>query len=121
MIYRNAWQVNRTGSGTKEAIMQIDIARSTLTLAPAGLITVQDGIGTRIVVRSGVLWITQEGDVKDTIASAGDMLTIRKPGRTVITALESSSLNLFEPDAEDFDAGAKPYGKPRVINDLACC
>lgn len=101
--------------------MQIEITSSTFTLAPAGLLIVQDGEGSRVVCRSGSLWVTQEGDVKDTIVGSGEVITIRKPSRTVITALEFSSLMLVEPDIADADVGAQLYGKPRITNDLACC
>ena len=39
--------------------MQIDISSSTITLAPGGLLAVQDGAGTRVLCRSGILWVTQ--------------------------------------------------------------
>jgi hypothetical protein len=116
MIYRNAWQVNRLWPGVQESIMQIEITCSTFTLAPAGLLAVQDGIGTRIVCRSGSLWVTQEGDVKDSIVGPASVLTIRKPGRTVITALESSSLTLIEPNAQD-----QPRRTPRLVTESVAC
>ncbi len=101
--------------------MQIEITCSTFTLAPAGLLTVQDGIGARIVVRSGSLWVTQEGDVKDTIVGSGDVLTIRKPGRTVITALESSSLTLLEPDTDEANIGVLPRRASRPVTVSVAC
>jgi hypothetical protein len=116
MIYRNVWQVNRPWPGVEETIMQIEITCSTFTLAPAGLLAVQDGIGTRIVCRSGSLWVTQEGDVKDSIVGPASVLTIRKPGRTVITALESSSLTLIEPNAQD-----RPRRTPRLVTESVAC
>lgn len=100
--------------------MQIEITRSTFTLAPAGLLAVQDGAGSRIVVRSGVLWITQEGDVKDTIVGPGEELTIRKSGRTVITALEATCLTLIEPETRDSIAHAPLYrASPRAAEAVA--
>lgn len=101
--------------------MQIEITCSAFTLAPAGLLTVQDGIGTRIVCRSGYLWITQQGDVKDSILGPTDELTIRKSGRTVITALESASLTLIEPDAPDANAWMLPRRAPRLITASVAC
>ena len=80
--------------------MQIEITRSTVTLARDGLLSVRDGVGTRIVCRSGSLWITQEGDVKDAVIGPADAFTIRKPGLTIVTALQSSSLTLVGPDAQ---------------------
>jgi hypothetical protein len=81
--------------------MHIEINRSTVTLARDGLLAVRDGAGTRIVCHSGRLWITQEGDVKDAIIGPFDVFTVRKSGLTIVTALQSSSLTLTEPDAQE--------------------
>ena len=75
--------------------MQIELNSSAITLLPSSVIAVQDGVGTRVLCRSGVLWVTQEGELRDSIVRAGDMLTLRKPGRTVIGALEAASLTLM--------------------------
>ena len=80
--------------------MQIEITRSTFTLAPSGLLAVRDGAGTRILCRSGNLWITQEGDSKDTIIGPADAFTIRKSGLTIVTALQTATLTLIGPDAQ---------------------
>jgi len=80
--------------------MNIEIKRSTVTLARDSLLAVRDGAGTRIVCRSGSLWITQEGDVRDAIIGPADVFTIRKSGLTIVTALQSSSLTLTGPDAQ---------------------
>ncbi len=101
--------------------MQIEITRSTFTLTPAGLLAVQDGAGSRIVVRSGVLWITQEGDVKDSIVGPGEELTIRKSGRTVITALEAACLTLIEPDTRDSIGHAPLCRAPRRAAEAVVC
>ncbi len=86
--------------------MQIEVNSSTLSLAPASLLAVQDGTGTRILVRSGSLWVTQEGDLKDAVVRAGEVLTIRRSGRTVVSALEASTLTLIGAGAPD-DSGQR--------------
>jgi hypothetical protein len=78
--------------------MQIKLNSSTVTLSPASVIAVQDGAGSRVLCRSGILWVTQEGELKDSIVRAGDVLTLHKPGRTVIGALEAASLTLMDPE-----------------------
>ncbi|MBI3526721.1 MAG: DUF2917 domain-containing protein [Betaproteobacteria bacterium] len=90
--------------------MQIEITRSTVTLARDGLLAVRDGAGTRIVCRSGNLWITQEGDLKDAIIGPADAFTIRKSGLTIVTALQSSSLTLIGPDAQDRSEARRALG-----------
>ena len=101
--------------------MQIEISSTTFTLAPAGLLTVQDGAGSRVVVRTGVIWVTQEGDVRDTIIGPGDELTIRKSGRTVITALETSCLTLIEPDTRNSSKNTPLYRVPHRAAEAVTC
>ena len=96
--------------------MQIEISSSTLTLAPGSVLAVQDGSGTRILCRSGNLWVTQEGDVKDTVVRAGEVLTIRKPGRTVISALEASTLSLLGPELRDVSVQRERIRAPRPVS-----
>ena len=54
--------------------MQIEINRSTLSLANEGLVAIRDGQGTRIVCHTGSLWITQECDLKDAVIRAGEFV-----------------------------------------------
>jgi hypothetical protein len=46
-----------------------------------------DRRGDRISCRNGVLWITQEGDLKDYILEAGRDFWVTKPGSVVVQAL----------------------------------
>lgn len=103
--------------------MQIEISSSTVTLTPASVLAVQDGAGSRILCRTGSLWVTQEGEVKDSVVRAGEVLTIRRPGRTVISALETASLMLMGPEARDASVQrqrVRPSGR-RPVADLAPC
>ncbi|CAN0416004.1 unnamed protein product, partial [Phaeothamnion confervicola] len=81
--------------------MNIDISSSTITLAPGSLLSLRDGAGTRVLCRAGNLWVTQEGDLKDAVVRAGEVLTIRKSGRTIISALDAASLALYGPGVRD--------------------
>lgn len=101
--------------------MQIEINSTTLTLAPASLLAVRDGAGTRILCRSGCLWITQEGEIKDSVVGAGEVLTIRRPGRTLISALEASSLTLVGPDTRDVSLQRQRVRPPRLVAESVAC
>ena len=81
--------------------MQIEINRSTLSLAREGLVAIRDGQGTRIVCHAGSLWITQECDVKDSVITTGESFTVRNPGLTLVTALNASELTIIEPRAAE--------------------
>lgn len=77
--------------------MQVELNRSRVHLAREGLLAIRDGRATRVVCESGSLWITQEGDSRDSIISAGESFTIRYQGLTILTALEPSQLTVVEP------------------------
>lgn len=77
--------------------MQIEPKRSSVHLAKEGLLAIRDGRSTRIVCETGSVWITQEGDSRDSVISAGESLTIRHQGLTILSALEPSQLEILEP------------------------
>ena len=79
--------------------MQIEITRSTLSLARDGLVAIRDGQGIRVVCRAGSLWITQECDAKDAVITAGESFTVSHPGLTLVTGLSASVLTIIEPRA----------------------
>lgn len=76
--------------------MNIDLSTSTLSLPRDGLIAVRDAPGTRVTAVRGALWITEDHERGDTILEAGQTFTIRRPGLTLIMALEPASLRLCE-------------------------
>src|SRR3977135_2371231 len=93
MISWNAWRVNGGGRAQLEVLtMQIEINRSTLSLAREGLVAIRDGQGTRIECHAGNLWITQECDVKDAVIAAGVVFT-----QTTLTLQTRSFLGRYTP------------------------
>ena len=70
--------------------MQVNLKAPVLALEAGQVLSLDDAEGTRIGARTGTLWITQEGSLKDHIVGAGDTLTIAHPGRTVVQALQQS-------------------------------
>jgi hypothetical protein len=124
MIYRNVWRVNRSRHISRPhegGIMQIEINSSTFTLSPSSVLAVQDGTGTRVLCRTGILWVTQEGEVKDSVVGPGEVLTIHRPGRTVISALETSTLMLLGPEVRDVSVQRQRLRLSRPVADLAPC
>ena len=49
--------------------------------------------GRRIICLSGVVWLTREGDHRDTILAPGEFLDVAR-GLTVMTALEPTRLRI---------------------------
>lgn len=99
-----------------EANMQVEPKSSSVRLAKEGLLAIRDGRSTRVLCENGSLWITQEGDSRDAVISAGESFTIRHQGLTILTALEPSQLTIVEP------APAKTPVRPaRAATEAASC
>jgi len=48
-------------------------------------------IGATIQAREGAVWVTQEGDGRDVILSAGESFRVTRPGRVLVEALRGSA------------------------------
>jgi hypothetical protein len=56
--------------------------------------------GTRVMVRSGSLWITQDRDRRDYVLEAGETFRLDRAGDAIVFALASSDIELIEPPPE---------------------
>jgi hypothetical protein len=56
---------------------------------------IEASFGAHISCRSGVLWVTQEGDLRDLIVAPGESLEV-KGGVTVAVALEPTVMSVVE-------------------------
>ena len=50
--------------------------------------------GQRIECRTGQLWITQDGDLRDVILGRDESFTLDRSGHTLVSALEDASFVL---------------------------
>jgi hypothetical protein len=57
--------------------------------------------GDVISCKSGILWITQEGDMRDYIIEAGRNFWVTRPGTVVVQALDNSTLKYSLNDMPD--------------------
>lgn len=76
--------------------MNLSIKAPLVTLDRGQVITLDDAAGTRIVLRSGTVWVTQEDDAKDHIVGPGDEIVVAHDGRTVIQALQQAWISINE-------------------------
>jgi Protein of unknown function (DUF2917) len=76
--------------------MNIELDNSTLSLARDGLVALRDAERTRVTCVSGTLWITEYDREGDVILEAGEVLTIGRPGLTLIMVLSPASLQFAE-------------------------
>lgn len=98
--------------------MNIDIKQHTLDLADEGLLAIRDGQSTRIRCHDGTLWITEEGEVKDTILGPGEGYTIRGQGLVVLTSLGASRVTIDGPARKERAARRLTAGD---VPELASC
>ncbi len=61
-----------------------------ISLFPGELLSVSMRIGGEIICRAGQLWITQEGDSRDYVLTAGDRFQVSSQGLTLIESLPES-------------------------------
>ena len=54
--------------------------------------------GVSIVCREGRCWLTQAGDSRDHILTAGGSFTVRSSGKLIVTAAEGCRLMLTSPE-----------------------
>jgi hypothetical protein len=91
-------------ASNKEKAMELSMKSPVVALQAGQVLTLDDAAGTRIVSRSGTVWVTQEDDATDHIVRAGDAMILARGGRTVIQALQAAWISLLE--------------APRAANDL---
>ncbi|HVY07178.1 MAG TPA: DUF2917 domain-containing protein [Burkholderiales bacterium] len=101
--------------------MQLEIKASTVTLSRESLMAIQDAPGTRVLVRAGTVWVTQEGESKDSVVRTGEVFTIRMPGRTIISTLEASTLSLIDADVPEPTVLRQRLRQPRAIAEPVAC
>ena len=65
---------------------------SSIELATASHVSLDDARGMLIRVTRGTVWITQERSYDDIILHAGDAWTVEKNGRTIIQAHDDAHL-----------------------------
>lgn len=81
-------------------------------LADGSLLTLHDAKGRGVAVFSGCLWITQEGDLRDIVAAAGDSVRFDRDGLVVMQALADTRLMLLDP----VTASTPPMPRPVAID-----
>ena len=61
-------------------------------LAAGELVGLDGARGTTLRVTRGTLWLTQEGDRRDIVLTAGDAFTIERGGMTIVEAQASATV-----------------------------
>ncbi len=77
--------------------MNTDLSLAASHLAKAQLLRLENGRGLRILNLSGRLWLTQEGEARDTVLEAGEEVAIARDGLSVLMALQDASFLVLQP------------------------
>ncbi len=80
--------------------MKLNPDRDILDLQRYDILRLRDAAGVAVECRRGLLWVTQEGDNRDVIVSAGQNVRLSQDGVTLVEALESATLTLEGCSAE---------------------
>lgn len=72
--------------------MNFDVAQ--IEMPRAQMLKLLDAQGTEVSCRSGILWITQDGQRDDVVLSAGQSLRIGRNGLTLIHACKEAALRI---------------------------
>ena len=73
-------------------------ALQTLSLVARTTHAFQDQKGRRVTCLEGQVWITQDGDTRDIVLSAGDCFTLDRQGLALAFALKDALVLVGQPD-----------------------
>jgi hypothetical protein len=79
--------------------MRIDGTAAMIALERETSLRVEPGTRVEIACLSGVVWITQQGDLRDLFLAPGESLELLPRGRTLLTALEPSLVRVVDAGA----------------------
>lgn len=92
--------------------MDSNLEHALTKLAQGTLLRIEGGQGQAVAVFRGLVWITQDNDLRDVIIGDGESFTLDRPGLAIVQALRDSSLLLIERSGTPGE-GAGP-GSPRI-------
>ena len=76
-----------------------DLSLASISLRKGEIHRLHDAAGQRIEALRGDLWITQDGDPRDSFASPGAPFTIDRDGDTLASALSDATFLVLAPPA----------------------
>lgn len=74
--------------------MKVEIENAAIELDPAQSLRLKDAAGVRIVCRSGTVWVTQEGVLRDDFLRPGEALTLGSRGVTLAQAMGRALISI---------------------------
>ena len=74
--------------------MKVEIENAAIELDPAQSLRLKGAAGVRIVCRSGTVWVTQEGVLRDDFLRSGEALTLHSRGVTLAQAMGRALISI---------------------------
>ena len=109
--------------------MDTSLTQSITKLARGEILRVDNALGQSIAVVQGMLWITQEGDRRDTFLSDGDSFVFSRRGTALAQAVTDTKLLAFVGEAAEViepepaaaaDGASHPCGTHSLAPGLGC-
>ncbi len=91
--------------------MDSNLKYATTQLARGRYLRLDDVAGRSVAMFEGMVWITQDGDLRDYFVGEGQTWRIERPGVVLIEAIDDARLIVFEPRTAG--AGHEPAGPPQ--------
>lgn len=76
--------------------MKIQLSQSEIGLQRRQTLSLADGAGVRIASRDGIVWVTQDLDLRDVILHPGEAIVFDRPGRVIVQALGPARVALSQ-------------------------
>ena len=95
--------------------MKVDLTKLTLRLESGGSLKLRDARGLSIRALRGVLWITQEGDLKDHTLGLAERFEVSSSGLVIITAVTAAEVRVGGPVKEPRQARPAPLALVRSV------
>lgn len=77
--------------------MKIEFTSSGVLMAKDQTLSLPGAAGVRIASQSGTVWITQDGDLRDIVLSAGESVVLERTTPTLVQAFEPALITIAEP------------------------
>jgi len=74
--------------------MKVKIENAAIELEPAQSLRLKGAASVRILCRGGTVWVTQEGVLRDDFLRAGEALTLRSRGVTLVQAMGRALISI---------------------------
>jgi hypothetical protein len=86
--------------------MDSDLTQAITKLATGEILRIDDALGNSIVLIQGMVWITQEGDLRDVFLSDGESFVFDQAGIALVQAITDTRLIAFVGESAEVIEGA---------------